>query len=490
MSGLAISVCARGLGEALCRNQRVERHDDDGFPRVAVKHPESGHEPWRITEASLQNGIERRLLLRFQGEVSAHRDDSGVGGVRHAQILPRMVTRARADRQIWRGRPLPIRSSVRRPIAGSVRPGPRGALSFCAPTGQVTWSGLPGLLLVLGLRTIGGRGERVAVGDGHVLVHRSRGFDAPVGGASRTRCVTRWRVTTRSCARRSRLAAGHVVKTTGDGFHAVFATAPDAVDAAVDAQLGAWRPSRGRDGSVACAHGGAHGRGGGPRRRLLRHRVEPGGAVDVGGSRRPGVGVLATERARARHRRQLHDLGEHRLRDLASPNAIYQVVHPALQTEFAALRSFDAFSTNLPSQLTSFVGREREISELCDVLTSSRLVTLTGVGGVGKTRLAQQVAAEVLPRFGDGAWLVQLGPVADPDVIAETIASTLGIPNPGGVPAETVIIEDLRRRTLLLVLDNCEHVLDRVAATRDRNQPTLSRRRRPRDEPGRSRAVR
>ncbi len=145
-----------------------------------------------------------------------------------------------------------------------------------------------------------------------------------------------------------------------------------------------------------------------------------------------------------------------------APSAVFQVVHPELRRDFPRLASLEV-NTNLPVQLTSFVGREREISELCDVLTSSRLVTLTGVGGVGKTRLAQQVAAEVLPRFADGAWIVELAPVADPEVIAETIASALDIPNPGGIPAEALVVENLRRRTLLLVLDNCEHVLDRVA---------------------------
>ena len=158
----------------------------------------------------------------------------------------------------------------------------------------------------------------------------------------------------------------------------------------------------------------------------------------------------------------LLDLGEHRLRDLAQPMRIYQLVHPALPAEFPRLASLEV-NTNLPIQLTSFVGREREIEELCDVLTEARLVTLTGVGGVGKTRLAQQVAAEVLPRFDDGAWFVGLGPVADAEAIAETIASALDLASSGGIPADALLVEGLRRRKLLLVLDNCEHVLDRVA---------------------------
>ena len=134
--------------------------------------------------------------------------------------------------------------------------------------------------------------------------------------------------------------------------------------------------------------------------------------------------------------------------------------------------------------------RTRDLPSSASVLTSSRLVTLTGVGGVGKTRLAQQVAAEVLPRFADGAWLVQLGPVADPDVIAETIASTLGIPNPAWRPGRN---GDHRGSSPSHPAARTRQLRARARPrrpTRDRDQPTLPRRRRPRDEPGRSRACR
>ena len=113
------------------------------------------------------------------------------------------------------------------------------------------------------------------------------------------------------------------------------------------------------------------------------------------------------------------DLGEHGLRDLAHPERLFQVTHTELQQEFPVLRSLGAYPTNLPQQLTTFVGREREVAEVAEALRQSRIVTLTGVGGVGKTRLALQVAAAVLPRFRDGAWLCELGPVRDADAVPE-----------------------------------------------------------------------
>jgi Mrp family chromosome partitioning ATPase len=112
------------------------------------------------------------------------------------------------------------------------------------------------------------------------------------------------------------------------------------------------------------------------------------------------------------------DLGSHRLKDLSDPERIFQVVHPELDRDFPALRSLNAITTNLPAQRTSFVGRERELDAIKAALAESRLVTLTGVGGVGKTRLAVQVAAELADAFPDGVWLVELATVADRVLLA------------------------------------------------------------------------
>src|SRR5262249_1118162 len=134
----------------------------------------------------------------------------------------------------------------------------------------------------------------------------------------------------------------------------------------------------------------------------------------------------AVARGRLPDGAELVDLGEHRLRDLAEPMRVFQVVVPGLDVDFPPLRSLDALQGNLPRQLTSFVAPEAELGCVADALGEHRLVTLTGVGGVGKTRLALQVAAEVMPRFPDGAWFCELAAAVDPDALVETIAATIG----------------------------------------------------------------
>jgi predicted ATPase len=155
----------------------------------------------------------------------------------------------------------------------------------------------------------------------------------------------------------------------------------------------------------------------------------------------------------------LTDLGEHRLRDLDMPFRVFQVGAGA----FSQLRSLDAFPGNLPTQLTSFVGRERELGVVAEGLRSTRLVTLTGTGGVGKTRLALQVAADALPAFPDGAWLCELGAAADPDDMLQVVAIALGFTPREGVSLAQGIADFIGKRQLLALLDNCEHLLDAVA---------------------------
>ncbi len=157
------------------------------------------------------------------------------------------------------------------------------------------------------------------------------------------------------------------------------------------------------------------------------------------------------------------DLGEHRLRDLTRAERIFQVSAPGLGSEFAALSSVDAFPGNLPLQVSSFIGREWELEQTVVALGDARVVTLTGVGGVGKTRLALQVAGEVLPRFREGAWLVELAPVRDPDAVVDAVAAVFGVTARAGQTLVEALVEFLGTKQLLLVLDNCEHVLDPVA---------------------------
>ncbi len=154
----------------------------------------------------------------------------------------------------------------------------------------------------------------------------------------------------------------------------------------------------------------------------------------------------------------LRDLGEHRLKDLAFPQHLFQVIHPHLPSEFPPLRSLGALPNNLPIQLTSFIGREREIAQVKGFLSTTRLLTLTGAGGVGKTRLAFQVAAEVLEDFPDGAWVVDLAPLRDPALVPHAIASVMSVSEQPERMLTDTLVDALRHKTLLLVLDNCEHL--------------------------------
>jgi len=162
---------------------------------------------------------------------------------------------------------------------------------------------------------------------------------------------------------------------------------------------------------------------------------------------------------------ECRSLGTHRLRDLAEPETIFQLSAPDLQKDFPALRTLDARPNNFPSELSSFVGRDAELRELRGLVTQHRLVTLCGPGGIGKTRLALQLGAELLDEFKDGVWFVALASTSDPKLIAQTIASAVGIAEAAGEPIETTLLRQLAARRLLLVLDNAEHLLPSIAKT-------------------------
>ncbi|MUL64639.1 LuxR family transcriptional regulator [Mycobacterium sp. CBMA 234] len=157
----------------------------------------------------------------------------------------------------------------------------------------------------------------------------------------------------------------------------------------------------------------------------------------------------------------LTDLGRHPVRDLPRPEHVMQLCHPDLINEFAPLRTAKpARAHNLPAQLTSFVGRTAQLGTLRVSLTEHRLVTLTGAGGAGKTRMAVEVSSQLVDKFPDGVWYVDLAPITDPAKIAVTVAHTLGLPDqPGRSPGE-VVVRFLADRDVLLLLDNCEHLLD------------------------------
>ena len=273
--------------------------------------------------------------------------------------------------------------------------------------------------------------EPPAVGDGDVPLHRCGGFDAPVGRASRRDDATRWRVTTRCCATRSSHTVASSSRTTGDGFHAVFATAHDAVTAAVAAQRALladdWNIAQTvrvrmgiHTGEAEVRDGDYSGSAVNRAERLMS--VAHGGQIVVSAATEELLHDALPEKY------GFVDLGEHRLRDLGRPERLFQVTHPDLEREFAPLRTLDAFPrNNLPRQVTTFVGRETEIASVAELVCRSSLVTLTGVGGVGKTRLALQVAAEVVGEFPDGAWLCEFAPVTDPEAVWETVAASVRV---------------------------------------------------------------
>ena len=159
----------------------------------------------------------------------------------------------------------------------------------------------------------------------------------------------------------------------------------------------------------------------------------------------------------------LRDLGVHRLRDVERPERLFQLEHPDLPREFPRLRSVDARRHNLLLQLTSFVGRERELAELAALLGGARLVTLTGAGGSGKTRLAIEVAARTAGETREGAWLVDLAPVFDPQLVVKAVARVLGVRERPHSNLLDDVLERLRESELLLVLDNCEHLVEACA---------------------------
>ena len=174
----------------------------------------------------------------------------------------------------------------------------------------------------------------------------------------------------------------------------------------------------------------------------------------------------------------LRDLGLHRLKDLGRPEQIFQLEADGLPAVFPPLRSLDnpKLRNNLPAQVSSFIGREAELAEVRSLITGSRLVTLTGGGGAGKTRLSLQAAAGLLDGSGDGVWFADLAPLQDADLVAVTVANVLGIPGDPGRPIVDTLVESIGQRSLLVLLDNCEHVIDACAKLADvmlRNCPNM-----------------
>jgi predicted ATPase/class 3 adenylate cyclase/DNA-binding CsgD family transcriptional regulator len=261
----------------------------------------------------------------------------------------------------------------------------------------------------------------------------------------------------------SEVIAGHdgvrpVEQGEGDSFVAAFARASDAVAAALELQRAPLAPIRLRIG----VHTGEvqlrdEGNYAGPTiNRTARLRdLGHGGQTLLSGTTED----LVADRLPADS--WLIDLGTHELRDLPRPERVVQLCHPDLVNEFAPLRvSKTVVSHNLPFQLTNFVGRQTEITELQRIIADNRLVTLTGAGGAGKTRLAVQVTAHTVGEFPDGVWFIDLAPITNPAVVPLTVARTLGLTDQPGRSTMEILLGWVGDRKILLLLDNCEHLLD------------------------------
>ncbi len=271
---------------------------------------------------------------------------------------------------------------------------------------------------------------------------------------------------------------GFVFRIVGDSFSAAFATASDALSAALDAQRKlqneAWSPApikvrMGIHTGSAQLKDDPQGQGAsyeGYATLALTQRIM---SVGHGGQILLSqiTHDLVKDKLPDSYGIELRDMGERRLKDIVRPEHIYQVAAPDLHSDFPPLTTLETINHNLPAQLTTFIGREHEIAEAQELLSSTRILTFIGPGGTGKTRLCLQVAAEQLSEFKDGVWLIELAQLADSTYVLSTIASTFHLREHQGVPLIDSVTDYLRGKQLLLVLDNCEHLIETCAQLSD-----------------------
>lgn len=258
---------------------------------------------------------------------------------------------------------------------------------------------------------------------------------------------------------------GRVVKMTGDGMHAVFDDPLDAIRATIQMQCALQEPQA-TNGLQLLARCGMH-TGISERRDNDYFGTAVNRAARIMSAAHGGQILLSEAVATliGEHPTgiELRDLGRVRLRDLTSPEHVYQLLHPKLRVDFPPLRSLEATPNNLPQQLTSFVGRERELAQARTLLARTRLLTLLGVGGLGKSRLSLQIGAEALEEFPDGVWLVELAAIADERLVPLSVATALGVKEDAGRPVQDALVKHVADRQLLIILDNCEHLISACA---------------------------
>jgi predicted ATPase/class 3 adenylate cyclase len=261
---------------------------------------------------------------------------------------------------------------------------------------------------------------------------------------------------------------GRVIKTTGDGFHAAFESPSDGIAAALDGQrrlaaeqwaasIGSLKVRMGLHTGVSQERSGDY------------YGLEVNLAARIMGLGHGGQILLSEVTTMLVEsflppESTLADLGEHRLKGIAPLKRIFQLSHPDLPADFPPLNSLAAFKHNLPRQPASFIGRAAELLEIRRLIKNTPLLTLLGPGGTGKSRLMLQASEEMIEDYSDGVWLVELAPLTDPELITERIAAALNVQEQPGRPMVETLVEFLRRKELLLLLDNVEHLVRSSAA--------------------------
>ena len=259
---------------------------------------------------------------------------------------------------------------------------------------------------------------------------------------------------------------GEIFKAVGDGFHAAFPSAMDGVKASMAAQRAlyaeAWAKETPIKVRMALHSGVAEAQNGdysGPLFNLLARLI----AAAHGGQTLLSAALYEQVQAHLPSDVEVRDMGERRLRSITRPQHIYQILAAGLPSQFPPLKTLDEFHTNLPAQLTSFIGREKEIGDVKDLIKTHRLITLIGSGGTGKTRLSLQVAADLLDSFPDDVWFVEFAPLSDPARVQQTVITTIGLREGTDQASPTLLNDYLREKKTLIIFDNCEHLLDSSA---------------------------
>src|SRR5688572_30375387 len=264
---------------------------------------------------------------------------------------------------------------------------------------------------------------------------------------------------------------GYVFQIIGDAFCVAFHTASDALNAAVEAQRElqkeAWE-----DKSITVRMGIHTGeakvRDHEYQGYLTMSLVQRIMSAGHGGQILLSNVVENLLRGQLPNDVTLRDMGDHKFKDMIQPVRVYQAVSLDLQSDFPALRALDVFPNNIPTQLSSFIGREKELADVKKLLQNARILTLVGPGGTGKTRLSIQSARESLTEYPDGVWMVELAPILDPLLIPRTIAIAVGLREEPQRPIIDMLCDYLSEKKMLILLDNCEHLVDACAQMADR----------------------